>query len=43
MGQNNLIVIKKAYCPKQTNIYNPGELLRLEFKYSSSYSSNGKL
>ena len=43
MGKNNLIVIKKAYCPKQTNIYNPGELLRLEFKYSSSYSSNGKL
>ena len=32
MGQNNLIVMKKENFGNQTNIYNPCELLRLEFK-----------
>ena len=40
MGQNNLTIIKKANCGEQTHIYNPGELLRVEFKYNCSYNSN---
>ena len=33
MGPNILKVEKKALCWKQTFIYNPGELLEVEFDY----------
>ena len=43
MGPNSLTVMKKAACRKKTNIYNAGELQRVEFNYnysSKSYDSN---
>ena len=33
MGPNTLTIMKKATCRKKTNIYNPGELERIEFNY----------
>lgn len=41
MGPNTLTVMKKAYCGKKTNTYNPGELLRVEFNYNYGYSRKG--
>ena len=40
MGPNTLTVIKKATCMKQTKMYNPGELTRVDFKYDYSYESS---
>ena len=40
MGPNTLTVMKKANCGKQTKIYNPGELMRVEFNYNYAYSSS---
>ena len=37
MGSNNLTIIKKASCRKKTNIYNPGELQRIEFTQTYTY------
>ena len=33
MGPNNLTVINKAGCSKNVNVYNPGQLLRVDFIY----------
>ena len=41
MGPNTLTVTKKAVCGKQTRIYNPGELQRVEFNYNYSYDHSG--
>ena len=40
MGPNTLIVIKKAHCRKESKIYNPGDLQRVEFNYEYSYSGS---
>ena len=40
MGPNTLTVMKKAMCGKKTTIYNPGELLRVDFNYNYGYSSS---
>ena len=43
IGPNTLTVTKKAVCGKMTTIYNPGELLRVEFNYNRAYNpSNAK-
>ena len=42
MGPNSLIVMKKAACRKKTQIYNAGELQRVEFNYSYSSRRHGK-
>ena len=42
MGPNTLTVMKKALCGKQTKIYNPGELQRIEFNYNFGYNSGSK-
>jgi len=39
MGPNTLTVMKKAICGKQTTIYNPGELQRIDFNYYYGYNS----
>ena len=36
MDSNNLIVIKKALCRKKTHIYNPGELIRIDFNHNEN-------
>ena len=40
MGPNTLTIVKKATCGKQTKIYNPGELARVDFTYDYSYDSS---
>jgi len=40
MGPNSLTIVKKATCGKQTKIYNPGELARVDFNYDYSYDSS---
>ena len=43
MNPNSLTVTKKALCGKTTTIYNPGELLRIEFTYNKyKWLSNAK-
>ena len=36
MDSNNLIVIKKELCRKKTHIYNPGELIRIDFNHNEN-------
>ena len=40
MGPNTLTIVKKAIIGKQTKIYNPGELARVDFTYDYSYDSS---
>ena len=40
MGPNSLTIVKKATCGKQTKIYNPGELVRVDLTYDYSYESS---
>ena len=40
MGLNNLKVVKKALCWKKTLIYNPGEILRVDFIYKITDNKN---
>ena len=40
MGPNTLTIVKKAIIGKQTKIYNPGELERVDFTYDYSYDSS---
>ncbi len=42
MGPNTLTIMKKATCRKKTNIYNPGELERIEFNYRYTYEGNDR-
>ena len=36
MGPNTLTIVKKAIIGKQTKIYNPGELVRVDLIYIKS-------
>lgn len=37
LGANTLTVLKKSFCFKRAHIYNPGELLRVDFTHDYSY------
>lgn len=40
LGPNNLTIIRKAICNKKISIYSPGELERVEFKYTKGTGKN---